>query len=108
MTLNVVVGLVTTLVAIVAPASVSPPQAPGSTSSSSPQPTAAVGLSCRTKMLAHEYSWSLDKWSGGLECSGRPADKTVCARWVLDVPGAVDTHTARATIPARANLTTAR
>ena len=42
-----VVGLVTTLAAIVTPASVSrsvsPPQASGRTSSSSPQTTAAVG-----------------------------------------------------------------
>lgn len=93
-----VVGLVTTLVAILTPASVSgsvsPPQASGSTSSSSSQATAADGPSCSTKVLKHEYSWSLDKWSVGMECSGNPTDKTVYVRGVLDVPGAVDTHTA--------------
>jgi hypothetical protein len=66
-----VVGLVTTLAAIVTPASVSgsvsPSQAPGSTSSSSPRTTAADGPSCSTKVLKHEYSWSLDKWSVGME-----------------------------------------
>ena len=103
-----VVGLVTTLVAILTPASVSgsvsPSRASGSTSSSSSQATAAGGPSCSTKVLKHEYSWSLDKWSVGMECSGNPTDKTVYVRGVLDVPGAVDTHTAWVKTRAHINL----
>ena len=76
-----VVGPVTTLAAIITSASVAgrvaPPQASGSTSPSSPQTTAAAGPPCSTKVLKDEYSWSLDKRSAGMACSGNPTDKTV-------------------------------
>ena len=55
-------------------------------------------------MLKHEYSWALDQWSVGMECSGNTSDKTVYVRGVLDVPLAPDTHTTWVEIPAHTNL----
>lgn len=55
-------------------------------------------------MLRHEYFWSLDKWSVGDGMFREPTDKTVYVRGVLDVPGAVDTHSAWVKILAHTNI----
>ena len=104
------VGAVTAVAVIAAPAGVSstaasiaPTPATSAAAASSPS-AAADGAQCSTRRLKENVDWGLDNWGVGLECWGNESDKTVYVRGVLDVPGAIDTHTAWVKILPHTNL----
>ena len=64
------------------------------------------GAACTTQVLHTNHSAWPDEWEVGMSCYGNSSDKVVYIRGVLDVPGALDAHTAWVSIGPHSNLIT--